>query len=253
MHLGRNEKEIAWIYRKRFGRVLRTTLILENGILYFYRELAGNSQKLSTPYFTMSFEKRRPYIEGEVLWDFFQKLSDPNVIKIELEVFVGFVLENFKTKTKGILDDRCYDVAMANTIIEKRGKYHFFDFEFKMKNGVPSSYLVYRIIRNSCFKEEDKRKLYSYLCHKYNIQDTYDFWEVFHDISEEDLLLPPKNNIIHFKFIKKVFIRILLYILFIIPKERRISIIYKLKENLLQTYIDLYHIYFEYQINSKSG
>ena len=122
-----------------------------------------------------------------------------------------------------------------------------------MKNGVPSSYLVYRIIRNSCFKEEDKRKLYSYLCHKYNIQDTYDFWEVFHDISEEDLLLPPKNNIIHFKFIKKVFIRILLYILFIIPKERRISIIYKLKENLLQTYIDLYHIYFEYQINSKSG
>lgn len=195
IHGGRPKKEIAWIYRKRFGRVLRTTLVMENGTLYFCRELVGPSKKLKTDYFTMSFEKKRPYIEGETLWDFFQKLSDPNMIKKELEIFVGSVLEQFKTQTNGILDNRCYDVAMANTIRERTGKYRFFDFEFKMNKGVPPSYLVYRIIRNSCFKEEDKRGLYSHLCRKYQLQDTYDFWDVFHDVSEEGMLSPPPTKI----------------------------------------------------------
>lgn len=241
IHYNRPNIEIAWIYRKRFGRVLRTTLKLDkNNNLFFIRSILGNQTKVGNEYFTLSFEKKRKYIEGDTLEKKLRHITDNDLLKKELEIFIGYVFEKFKETSSQNLDKRCYDVSLANTIQKNDGDFYFFDFEFIMNKGVPPSYLLYRIIRNPFI--ENKRQIYSFFCKKFNLQDTWDYWDFFHDLSEKEMLLPPiHNNKIYFKFFKIFLIRL---ISSIIPKHYRKRARHSLEQRFAKDNSELFYLYF---------
>lgn len=239
IHYYRPDNEIAWIYRKRFGRVLRTTLQLDKkNDLFFIRKVIGAQTRVGNEYFTLSFEKKRAYFKGDTLEKKFCYISDNESLNKELEIFIGYVFDKFKKDI--CLDKHCYDVSLANTVQKEDGNFYFFDFEFIMNKGVPPSYLLYRIIRNSFI--QNKKEMYSFFCKKFNLQDTWYYWDFFHDISEKDMILPPKNtNKIYFKHFKTFLIRI---ISAFFPKKYRKCIRYSLEEQYTKNNKELFYLYF---------
>jgi len=244
-HIVKPKNEIAWIYRKRFGRVLRTSLRLDRkkSNLYFMRKLLGYGRKVENEYFILSFDKKRKYVAGNTVMDKIASIKDIEAIKKELEIFTGYVLTYFQVPNSRKLRNDCYDVALANAIVTKDNGYYFFDFEFIMKGGVDPSYLLYRIIRNSHFKEEEKRPLYAYLCDKFIVQNTWNFWDYYHDLTEKTMLLPPKKIKLSFgrAFLRKV---IRLASCFCFYKRLR----YRFRENLMEryakTHLEIFKFYF---------
>jgi len=189
-HSDRPQNEIAWIYRKRFGAILRTTISKQpNEQLLFQREIVGSHQVIKTEYFILDFQKSRPYISGNTLSDEFA-LYSLEEIKRELPKFIRILFETY-SYTDDKLHPKSYDSALANTIKDKKGQLHFIDFEFQMIGGVDKGYLVYRIVRNSPFCNAYKSEIYAYICELFSLPTKWKYWDNFHKESEKDLLLPP--------------------------------------------------------------
>ncbi len=99
----------------------------------------------------------------------------------ELEIFIGEVLLQFNQNCK-FLKSIAFDCTAENCLKLPNMKYHFFDYEFELRNGIDKSYMVYRIIMWACILCNRNNKLeeyFVYFIQKYNLEDKYHWCEYY--------------------------------------------------------------------------
>lgn len=180
--------QIAWIFKKRFGRIMLTTLTVKSGETIFTRKILGTPQDIESPYLIVTADKKRKFIAGNNVGNILSSIKDSNILKIELEKFVGEVFSQYRTGNAALLQPNAWDAVPHNCILTNENNYCFFDFEYSLKHGVDKSYMLWRIIRHTNMIIQDKFSLYDEFCKKFNLENKF-FWCEFLDAKIHERLL----------------------------------------------------------------
>lgn len=176
----KQKNEIGWFFRKRFGRVIKTTIYInKKGSLYFIKKILGIPRTIENKYLKVNrniINKKIKYIEGQNVGNMFKYIQDEKVIKIELERFFGDVFRQFESSIKSNnLISAAWDALPFNCI--KNGEnYVFFDLEYTYKGELTKSYFVWRTIIHTCTIRYNKEELYSYFCKLLNLPHLYNYY-----------------------------------------------------------------------------
>lgn len=81
-------------FQKRFGRIMLTTLTVKSGETIFTRKILGTPQDIESPYLIVTADKKRKFIAGNNVGNILSSIKDSNILKIELEKFVGEVFRS---------------------------------------------------------------------------------------------------------------------------------------------------------------
>lgn len=186
-----SSNEIAWFYRKRFGRIVKTTTYLnKNGAICFKRDILGFPQKCENKYLEVIIEKNRKFINGENIGSLLAKIKSETKLKVELEQFFGEVFRQFTLGGGNSmnLSPIAWDAVPFNCIRTPNNEYKFFDLEYKLKFDIPVSYFIWRAIVHTPIRT-DKGKLYNYFCKKYSLPNMFHYYQMFDNNITNELSL----------------------------------------------------------------
>ena len=172
--------EIAWSYKKRFGRVMKTTIIDKpNKPLKIVRNLLGFPKFASSKYLTVKPEPARYMIGGVTVNDKLRGLKELCDIEDLLERFIGTIFDEFKTENSNYLKGTAWDAVPSNCLIDKKENFIFFDREYSYNSDIDKSYMLWRILIYSNMNA-NKKELYHKFCKQLGLEDKYS-WCVYID------------------------------------------------------------------------
>ena len=199
------KNELAWFYKLRFGKIVRTTFYLKNGKLMIKKQSLNPVGKCCNAYLSIVHEKPQPIINGIIYSDYLKEFdSDEILFKEKILALIQGVFQQFATSNFSFLSKEAWDMLSTNCIKSGNNLY-FIDKEYKSKKLLNKTYILWRIL-GSCKLIEEKRQQYfcefrdlfnleklSYSeCQ--NIENKY-----FHKI----LRIPKRHNLIDYYFYKK--------------------------------------------------
>ncbi len=211
-HFKKNVLGVTFVLRA--GRIVRTIYKKKKDELYIIRDIVGTKNRVGHCFYLGIKDNIRKYIEGKLEIDILDELkNDEQAFLIELEIFIGEVFRQFRYKDN-LLKPECHDATPINCLRLNNGKFHFFDFEFEIIDGIAKETMLHKIIHFVCdyFNKKDKYTEYcNYFRTKFNLEDKMN-WCEFYDFHYNFFDCPVYkwepweyyNNSFYVKFIKKM-------------------------------------------------
>ena len=197
--------EIAWSYKKRFGRVMKTTIVDEpNKKLKIVRDLLGFPKFVKSEYLTVSPEPIRYMEEGETVNDKIQNCQSQWEIEHLLEIFIGVVFDKFKTENSNYLDGAAWDAIPNNCLIDKNDNFIFFDREYRLNSNIDKSYVLWRILIYTNMNA-DRVKLYTKFCNQFRLEDKFLWCQCIDKKIHSNIWINPLEDFVEEKYIKNAY------------------------------------------------
>lgn len=233
------KNELAWFYKRRFGKVVRTTFYLKNDELYIKRELLNNTGDCGNSLLQFVKENNRKFINGYSLDKIIrQNKDDREVLLQHLEIYIGEIFRRFSINNE-LVDGRCWDLFPTNCLIDPAGNYNFIDFEYTFNGGIDKSYLIWRIVK-SYTNENNFADIYDTLTNLFNIPSKKYWCQFIETKAFDGILKECKESDKYYWF--KYFIQ---YLTCIIPlKNLRRNLRNKLYSSIFGKDIMLFRRYF---------
>lgn len=226
------KNQMGWLFRKRFGRIVKTTACFnkKHSNFEFKRQVLGTPRKIKSKYLTVQIDKKRKYIDGKDFGHFLKNVTDEKLLKIYLEKFFGEVFRKFKIKNSDNLNPLAWDALPYNCILSPENEYKFFDLEYKLNEPLTKSYFVYRAIKHTPSLKANSEKLYNYFCKRLQLESLFHYYssldfKISYGLSDDNI---PKHASL-FVYLAKKFS--LFFVSFVPVKKLRKKFREKIKKN----------------------
>lgn len=196
--------EIAWFYKLRFGKIVRTTFYLKHNKIWVKRELLNEKGYCGNNYIHFVKEKDRKYSEGTNFYHILQKnRNNDKALREQLEIYIGEVFRQFSIPNSNLLQNKVWDIVPTNCIVTSENKYVFYDFEYEANgNGCDKSYILYRILLHSALGDKFE-EYYEYFCKKFLLENKFSWCSYMEELCFNGILDLPEDRKKH-KFIRRI-------------------------------------------------
>jgi len=234
-----DKNELAWFYKRRFGKVAKTTFYLKNGEIWVKRKLLNKTGYCGNDFIHWIQEKPRRYINGINFYSILQKnRANKDDFKNMLEVYIAEIFNQFAAPDN-LLKSEIWDCYTTNCIVDYENKYNFFDFEYTNNKNIDKTYALYRILCSATVGN-DFLEYWNYFIKKFNLEDKLNWCEYYETQCIKDILVHPKeqkNNVMFNNFAKFITV-------FIPVKKFRKKIRKKILNSYYEKDIKLFRRYF---------
>lgn len=183
----RPKNELGWIYEKRFGRIVKTTIFF-NKRIKIKKEILGFPKMVENRFLSIKLTNKSEPVKGENVGYLIKNQKTKASIITAFEYFICEAFRQYEhPNNSNILNSAAWNALPYNCRLNQDSEYKFFISDYVFKGNLEKSYFLWRVLFHTPVDGVDKETLYEYFCKKYVLANKYEYFKYFDYIVQKDL------------------------------------------------------------------